>query len=95
MYKLLEPTSRHTTLTQHWFNVDDVESTLIQRRVPAGQFKMRGTIEVVDRGYGPSLENYKALRFVSNTGLDTLENHKAIKPVFNVGQSSARKWNAI
>ena len=31
------------------------------------------------RGSGPSPENYKAIGFVSNTGLDPLENQKATK----------------
>ena len=43
----------------------------------------------VDRGPDPPLENYKAIGFLSNTGLDPLKNHKATRPAFNVGPSSA------
>ena len=59
---------------------------------------MRGT-RGGTRGSGPlhppSLENHKAIGFLSNTGPDPLENHNANKPVFNVGQSSDRQQNAI
>ena len=45
---------------------------------------------------GPdSPENYKKVKFLSNTCLDPLKNHKATKPAFNVGPSSGRRRNAI
>ena len=40
------------------------------------------------------LENYKAIGFLSNTGLDPLENNKAIKQAVNVLPSSALQRNA-
>ena len=43
----------------------------------------------------PTLENYKNIGFLSNTGPGPLKNHKATKPAFNVGPSSARLRNAI
>ena len=43
----------------------------------------------------PSLENYKAIMFLSHIGLDTLKNHKATKSVFNVRPSLTRQRNAI
>ena len=56
---------------------------------------MRGTR---DGGRGTdthSLENHKAIGFISNTGLDPLTNNKATKPAFNVWSSSVRQQNAI
>ena len=41
-----------------------------------------------DQRFSTTLENRKAIGFLSNTGPDPLENHKATKPAFNVGPSS-------
>ena len=38
----------------------------------------------------PSLENYKNIGFLSNTGWGPLNNHKATKPAFHVGPSLVR-----
>ena len=37
---------------------------------------------------GSHSENYKKVRFLSNTGPDVLKNHKATKPAFKVGPYS-------
>ena len=46
-------------------------------------------------GGGGGGVNQKAIRFLSNSGLDPLENHKATKTAFNVGPSSAHQRNTI
>ena len=45
--------------------------------------------EVRESG-SPSLENHKAVGFLSNTGPDPQENHIATKPAFNVVTFSTR-----
>ena len=50
-------------------------------------------IQKEDRSGPPTLENYRAIGFLSNTGPDALNKHKATKPAI-VGPTSARQQNA-
>ena len=54
---------------------------------PRYGFDLNGHLVFLAIPKTPSLENYKAIGFVSNTGLDPLEDHKATKPAFNFRSS--------